>query len=189
MRKDFGKTNWLVPQPVMIVTSYDERGIPNAMNAAWGGIYDEHKVMICLATDHKTTMNLYHTNEFAICFPTSKHVVEADYVGIVSGNEVRNKFDKLNLTITKSKLVNAPIIEEFPIALECRISSIQEVDVGTTIVIGDVLNTSVDKSMLDYSGKVDSEKFDFIAYDPINHKYRKIGKEIADAFICGLEIK
>lgn len=189
MRKDFGRTNWLVPQPVLILTSYDENGIPNAMNAAWGGIYDEYKVMICLATDHKTTFNIKHTNEFAICFPTSKHVIEADYFGIVSGNEVSNKFDKVDLTVSKAQFVNAPIINEFPLALECKCISIEEVDEGTTIVIAKVVNTSVDKSILGYDEKVDEEKLDFICYDPINHKYKRIGKEIADAFISGLNIK
>ena len=189
MRKDFGKTNWLVPQPVLILTTYDENGVPNAMNAAWGGIYDEHQVMVCLATDHKTTANIALNKEFAICFPTSKHVNEADYFGIVSGNEVKNKFDGLNLSISKSNFINAPIINEFPIALECKILSLKEVCEGTTIVIAEVINTSVDKSILDPNLKVDSDKFDFICYDPINHKYRTVGKEIADAFIAGLSLK
>lgn len=189
MRKDFGKKNWLVPQPVLIITTYDEKGIPNAMNAAWGGIYDEYKVMICLATDHKTTSNINLTKEFVLNFPTSKYVNEADYFGIISGNEIPNKIEKTKLTLSKSNFVNAPIINEFPLALDCKVITIEEVDEGTTIVIASIVNASVDTSILDYNGKVDDDKMDFICYDPINHKYRKIGKEIADAFISGLNIK
>ena len=189
MRKDFGKTNWLVPQPVLIVTSYDDKNTPNAMNAAWGGMYDEHQIIICLATDHKTTSNILLNKEFAVCFPTSKHVVEADYFGIVSGNEIENKFEKTTLTTAKASVVNAPIINEFPLALECKVLTTEEVCEGTTIVIAEVVNTSVDSSILDYNQKPDPDKFDFICYDPMNHKYRKISNDIADAFICGLGLK
>jgi flavin reductase (DIM6/NTAB) family NADH-FMN oxidoreductase RutF len=189
MRKEFGKTNWLVPQPVLIITTYNKDGTPNAMNAAWGGMYDEHQIMICLASDHKTTENILRDNEFAVCFPTSKYTAEADYFGIVSGNEVRNKFEKVDLTTSKCTSVNAPYINEFPLTIECKVISCTEVCEGTTIVVASVVNTTVDKSILNYNGKPDTDKFDFICYDPMNHKYRTIGKEIADAFVCGLKIK
>ena len=190
MRKNFGKKNWIMPQPVLIVTSFDIDGTPNAMNAAWGGMYDEYKAIICLSTDHKTTENINASREFVLNFPSSEYVNEADYFGIISGHEIKNKFEKTpRLSISKGENVNAPIINEFPLALECKVLSMKEVDEGTTIIIAEIVNASVDKNILDFNGKIDSDKLDFICYDSINHKYRKIANEIADAFVCGLNIK
>ena len=190
MRANFGKKNWLIPQPVLIITSYDKNNVPNAMNAAWGGMYDEYKVIICLSTEHKTTKNINFTKEFAINFPTSDYIVEADYFGICSGNEVKNKFEKTTrLSISKSEFVNAPIIKEFPLSLECKAIKIEEIDKDTTIIIGDIVNTSVDKKCLDINGNYSEDNFDFICYDPISHKYRKISDSIDFAFISGLKLK
>ena len=114
MRKNFGVKNWLYPMPVFIVGSYDENGGPNAMNAAWGGIYDTNLVMVCLADDHKTTENIKKSGAFTISFATSAMVASCDYVGIVSANDVPDKFSRAGFHATKSEHVNAPIIDELP---------------------------------------------------------------------------
>lgn len=190
MRKNFGKKNWIVPQPVLIITTYDENGSANAMNAAWGGMYDEYKVMICLSTEHKTTQNILKSNEFVINFPSSKYAAEADYFGIETGNKVSDKIERAGLTIEKSEFVNAPVIKEFPIALDCKCLSIQEVDEGTTIVIASIVNASIDEAILDENKKnIDDSKLDIISYDPIFHTYKRIGESVAKAFQSGVKFK
>ena len=128
MRKNFGAKIWLYPMPVLIVGSYDENGKPNAMNAAWGGIYDTNQVMVCLADDHKTTDNIKKTGAFTISFATAKTVVPCDYVGIVSANDEPDKFAKAGFHAIKSEKVNAPIIEELPKVMEkYRIENLSDI--------------------------------------------------------------
>ena len=121
MRKNFGTKTWLYPMPVLIVGTYDEEGTPNAMNAAWGGIYDTNLVMVCLADDHKTTENIKKTGAFTVSFATVNTVVSCDYVGIVSANDEPNKFIKAGFHAEKSEFVNAPIIAELPMTVECKL--------------------------------------------------------------------
>ena len=94
MRKNFGAKCWLYPMPVLIVGTYDENGVPNAMNAAWGGIYDTNQIMVCLADDHKTTENIKKSGAFTVSFATAETVASCDYVGIVSANDVPDKFER-----------------------------------------------------------------------------------------------
>ena len=154
MRKNFGVKNWLYPMPVLIVGTYDENGTPNAMNAAWGGIYDTGLVMVCLADDHKTTENINKTGAFTLSFATVDTVVPCDYVGIVSANDVPDKFRRAGFHERKSEYVNAPIIEELPMTVECRLSKFNE----DGICIGEIVNVSADESILDEEGKIDAKK-------------------------------
>lgn len=189
MRKNFGKKNWLVPQPVLIITTYDENGNANAMNAAWGGMYDEHRVIICLSTDHKTTQNLRKGADLVINFPTSEFVAEADYFGLASGNEVDNKIEKANLNVERAEFVDAPYITEFPLCLECKIYSLNEVEEGSTILVADIINASIDEDYLDSDEKPDLDYLDLILYDPMSHFYRKVGSICGKAFHDGLQLK
>lgn len=186
MRKNFGKKTYFYPLPVLIIGTYDENGKPNAMNAAWGGIYDTNQVIICLSTDHKTTSNIELKKEFTVSFADAKHVVEADYVGIESGNDV-DKIEKAKLHVLKSEYVDAPLFEEFPMSLECKIYKISESD-GTTWVVGDIINVSVDERVLT-DGKIDLKKLQPITYDPVNHTYLELGNKVGNAFKDGLKLK
>ena len=123
MRKDFGSKTWLYPMPVLIVASYDAHGLPNAMNAAWGGIYTDNTVGICLAEDHKTTQNILATKSFTVSVATVDHVSACDYLGLVSGVKVPDKLQRVAFHTIQSKHVNAPIIEELPMTLECEMVS------------------------------------------------------------------
>ena len=127
MRKNFGSKPWLYPQLVLIIGTYDENGNPNAMNAAWGGMADYNKVMVCMSS-HKTTDNIDKTKEFTISFGDASHVVECDYVGIVSANKDADKMKKSKFTTSKAEYVNAPIINELPLCLECKLLKIVEED-------------------------------------------------------------
>ena len=185
MRKNFGPKTWLYPMPVLIVGTYDENGVPNAMNAAWGGIYDTNLVMVCLADDHKTTENIKKTGAFTVSFATAKTVAPCDYVGIVSANDVPDKFEKAGFHALKSEFVNAPIIEELPMTVECKLLKFNE----DGICIGEIVNVSADESVLDENGKVDAKKLDPIIYDSVTHAYWNFGEKVGRAFSDGKKIK
>lgn len=185
MRKNFGVKNWLYPMPVLIVGTYDENGAPNAMNAAWGGIYDTNQVMVCLADDHKTTENIKKTKAFTVSFATVDTVVACDFVGIVSANDEPNKFSRAGFHATKSELVNAPIINELPMTVECRLLKFNE----DGICIGEIVNVSADESVLDENGKIDAKKLQPIIYDSATHAYWSFGERVGKAFSDGRKIK
>ena len=184
MRKNFGPKTWLYPMPVLIVGTYDENGAPNAMNAAWGGIYDTNLVMVCLADDHKTTENIKKTGAFTLSFATAKTVVPCDYVGIVSANDEPDKFAKAGFHATKSECVNAPIIDELPMTVECKLFKFNE----DGICIGEIVNVSADERILT-DGKIDPAKLQPITYDPMNHHYLVLGEKVGHAFKDGLALK
>ena len=170
--------------PVLIVGSYDENGVPNAMNAAWGGIYDTNLVMVCLAHDHKTTENIKKSGAFTLSFATAATVAPCDYVGIVSANDVPDKFERAGFHAEKSELVNAPLIKELPVALECRLLKFNEDE----ICIGEIVNLSADESALDENGKIDPKRLDPIIYDSISHGYWSFGERVGSAFSDGKQL-
>ena len=184
MRKNFGAKCWLYPMPVLIVGTYDENGAPNAMNAAWGGIYDTNQIMVCLADDHKTTENIKKSGAFTVSFATAKTVASCDYVGIVSANDVPDKFARASFHATKSEIVNAPLIDELPMAVECRLIKFNE----DGICIGEIVNISADESVLGEDGKIDAKKLDPIIYDSVSHAYWSFGEKVGQAFSDGKSV-
>ena len=184
MRKDFGAKPWVLPQPVLIIGTYDENDKPNAMNAAWGGTYDFDKIIISVSK-HKSTENIKIHKAFTVGFATKSTVIPADFVGIVSGNKEPNKVEKAGLHQTPSTRVHAPIFEEFPVVLECELDIYDE-DEG--ILIGNIVNVSVDEKYIK-DGKIDAEALELIAFDPTTSKYRLVKEEVADAFKCGKTIE
>ena len=171
--------------PVLIIGTYDENGAPNAMNAAWGGIYDTNEVMVCLSDDHKTTANIQRTGAFTVSFATAKTVVPCDYVGIVSANDVPDKFARAGFHAVKSESVNAPIIAELPMTVECSLLKFNE----DGICVGRIVNVSADESILDENGKVDAKKLDPILYDSVTHAYWSIGEKVGQAFSDGKKLR
>lgn len=171
--------------PVLIVGTYDEKGEPNAMNAAWGGIYDTNQIMLCLAHEHKTAENIKKTGAFTVSFATSATVAPCDYVGIVSANDVPDKFERAGFHASKSEFVNAPIIKELPVALECKLWKFNE----DGICIGEIVNVSADESVLDENGKIDAKLLDPIIYDSVSHAYWSFGEKVGQAFSDGKKIK
>lgn len=184
MRKDFGVKPWMMPQPVLIIGTYDKDDKPNAMNAAWGGTYDFDKVIIALSK-HKTTANLLLHKAFTLSFATKSTVVASDYVGIVSQNNEPNKIEKSGLKVVPSTKVHAPLFEDYPLTLECLV---EEFDQDKEVLIGKIVNISVDEKYI-VDNKIDVRKMEIIAFDPISSKYRLISEEVADAFRCGLKLK
>lgn len=185
MRKNFGKKPWMYPLPVLIIGTYDKDGTPDAMNAAWGGIYESDQVVLCLSGGHKTTKNIKERGAFTVSFADAAHVTEADYVGMVSANEVPDKLAKAGLHTLKSEYVDAPLIEEFPMALECRFVKVNE----DGNIIGEIVNVSADERVLAENGMVDAAKLQAIAFDPVNNAYLKLGEKVGNAFADGATLK
>lgn len=186
MKKNFGSKAWLYPMPVLIMGSYDENGIPDAMNAAWGGISLEDRISICVDDSHKTTANVLKRKAFTVHVADVNNLVACDYVGCVSANEDPNKLVKTGWKITKSAFVDAPIFEALPMVLECELVSYDKSDCR---MVGRIVNVALDESVLTPDGKVDVEKLNPITYDPVNHVYRKIGALAGEAFKAGLALK
>ena len=184
MRKDFGAKTWMYPLPVLIVGTYDKDGKADAMNAAWGGIYDANKVVLCLSADHKTTKNIKEKDAFTVSFADEKNVIACDYVGIVSANKEPDKMKKAGFTTTKSAYVDAPIVNELPMALECRLVKFNE----DGNVIGEIVNVSADESVLDENGMVDPSKLRPITFDPVNNGYLVLGQRVGSAFSDGAKL-
>ena len=168
--------------PVLIVGTYDENGVPNAMNAAWGIITDANEISISMS-EHKTTENFAKTGAFTVSIATEDTVIPCDYVGIESASKVPEKFAKAGFHATKSEYVNAPLIDELPMALECKVKSFVD-----GILIGEIVNVNADESILT-DGQIDPKKLKPIAYDPVNHAYVALGEKVGNAFKDGMALK
>lgn len=186
MRKNFGAKPYTYPQPVFILAAYGEDGTPCAMNAAWGGISDDNELSMCISAGHKTTKNILAKGAFTVSMATVKYLAACDYVGIVSGNTVPDKFEKAGFHAVKSAFVDAPLVEELPVAVECRLKSYDE---NTCRMVGEIVNVSVDESVLDENGNVDVAKVRPITFDPFNNTYVALGEIAGKAFHDGKELK
>lgn len=187
MRKDVKHTESIFPMPVLMIATYNEDGSVDVMNAAWGTMMSSNMVALNLSESHKTVQNIKARKAFTVSVADAAHYVEADYFGLASGNNTPDKFEKSGLTATKSDKVDAPIINEFPICLECEFVEYQADELGIG-VIGKVVNTSVDESVLD-GDKIDLEKVNAIAFDPYTQGYYKVTERVGDAFKAGLKLK
>ena len=181
MRKNFGAKPITYPQPVFIIASYDENSKPDAMNAAWGGICGDKEISMCLSAGHKTVKNILERKAFTVSMADADHVAECDYVGLASANKEPNKPEKAGFHTVKSEFVDAPVIVELPMAVECRLVSY---DPESMIMIGEIVNVNADESVLT-DGKVDPEKLRPITFDPVNNAYRVIGEKVGNAFADG----
>ncbi len=186
MRKNFGAKPMCYPMPVFIIGTYNADGTPNAMNAAWGGISEEQEISICVSEDHKTTENILARKAFTVSMATEQYVAACDYVGIVSGSKVPDKFQRAGFHATKSDFVDAPLIDELPMALECELISY---DPESCRLVGRIVNVSADESVLGDNGKVDVTKLRPITYDSMNHDYLVLGAKVGNAFHDGAVLK
>ena len=171
--------------PVLIVAAYDAEGRPNAMNAAWGGVFTDDHIGICISEGHKTTKNILATRAFTVSMATVEQLAACDYVGIVSGNKEADKVAKAGFTTSHSEVVNAPIINELPMTLECEMVSY---DTESNHLVGRIVNVSADERILT-DGKIDYRKLRPITYDPISHHYIELGDVVGNAFADGKRLK
>lgn len=186
MRKNLEAKAWIYPQPVFIITTYNDDHTPNAMCAAWGCVADYNKIAIYLDKSHKTYENICKVHAFSVSMATKKTVKEADYVGVVSENQVKNKLAKTNWHMIESSFVEAPLIEELPLTFECQFESFDD---ESELLMGEIVNVSVDESILDENGKIDPYKLDPIIYDSVHHTYMTLGERVGHAFKDGFDLK
>ena len=186
--KSFGQKPWMLPQPVLIIGTYNQDGTPNAMNAAWAGQWDAKEFMISMGS-HATTENLARCPEFTVTFATKDTLVASDFVGIVSAKNDPEKMQKTGWTVLKSENVNAPVFADFPMTMECRIlRKIDESEEGYYIV-AEIVNILVDEKYIGDDGKPDVAKMGLITYEPIHHGYVALGERVGNAFSDGKMLK
>ena len=178
MRKDFGAKPFLYPQPVLMIATYGEDGTPDVMNAAWGGIADMKRVAMYLSASHKTVKNILARKAFTVSMADADHVTECDYLGIVSANQVPDKVARAGFHVTKSAHVDAPLVDELPLALECRFVSFDE-----------VVNVSADGRILNADGTIDPARLRPITFDMANSAYLVLGEKVGNAFQDGKKLK
>lgn len=178
----------MLPQPVIIIGTYDSDGTPNAMNAAWAGQWDMNEIVISLGS-HATTENLKNSPDFTVAFATVDTMVSADYVGIVSGKKEHNKVAKAGWKQTKGEHANAPVFDCFPMTMECHVKEkLDESETGC-YVIAEILNITCDEAYLAEDGKPDVEKMRLITFDPIHNGYIALGSRVGNAFREGQALK
>ena len=183
MRKNIKVTEGIFPMPVLMIATYNENGSIDVMNAAWGTMLERNQVILNLTETHKTVKNIKERKAFTVSIADSDHVVEADYFGVVSGNNTPNKFENSGLTAIKSENIDAPIINEFPICLECEF-----IEYGECGVIGKVVNVTADDKVMN-GDNVDISLVNAIAFDPYTHGYYKVNERVGNAFKDGLQLK
>ena len=184
MRVSFGKKPLIYPQPVLIIGTYNEDGSASAMNAAWGGVGDDQQVFLCLSKEHKTVKNILKRKAFTVQIATENLAVQSDFVGIVSANTDSAKFSKSGLKEVKSNFIDAPVLIDYPISIECSFVSYDE---SHCHLFGDIVNVSVDDSVLT-NGKIDVSKLKPLAFDIDNAQYLLVDKVFAKAFNIGKQI-
>lgn len=184
MKKEIKTTEAIFPMPVLMIGTYNEDGTIDVMNAAWGMMLDRDEIVLNLTETHKTVKNIKQRKAFTVSIANAKNIVAADYLGIASGNNTKDKFERSGLSAIKSEIVDAPIINEFPICMECKLEEVNE----TFGIVGKILKVSANEEILN-NNEVDINLLDAIAFDPYTHGYYKVGERVGDAFKDGLKLK
>ena len=187
MKKSLGSLPALFPMPVLMVAAYDENGKVNVMNAAWGTICDMDKIALIIDDEHKTTQNIRKVKAFTVSLADKDHIVEADFFGIASGNKINDKFERTGFHATKSSVVNAPIIDEFPVAMECELAEIVQTN-NLFAVIGKIINVSADEKVLDENGKINPLKLNALIFDQFQHGYYLATEKAGQAWNAGKDL-
>ena len=187
MRTKLNITAGIFPMPVLMIGTYNENGSVNVMNAAWGTMQERDIVALNLTETHKTVQNIKARGAFTVSIADAAHMVEADYFGVESGNRVTDKFARSGLTASKAETVDAPVINEFPICLECQFIEYQDGEYGCG-VIGKVVNVTADEGVM-VNGRIDMARVQAIAFDPYTHGYYKVTERVGEAFKDGLKLK
>ena len=187
MRVDLGAQPAVFPMPVLIVTAYDENGTVQVMNAAWGMISAMDKITLFIDEDHATTKAIRQTKAFTVSLADKDHMDVADYYGIATGNKMADKFEKSGYHAEKSSFVNAPIITEFPVALECELAEIVETE-NIHAVVGRIVNVSADDKVIGENGKVDPMKLNALFFDQFQSGYYVATEKVGQAWNAGKEV-
>ena len=186
-RKNFSDKAFITPLPAIMIATWDENNTPDVMMAAWGGQCGPRHITFTLSK-HKTTDNIRLKQAFTVSFATKDDIVQSDYFGIVSGNDVPDKVAKAGFTVTPSPNVDAPIINEYKLTLECRVVTFDEDERGGARVVGEIVNMSADESILDDEGNIDLGKLQPVIFDSAKAEYRVVGEKVGKAWDAGKRI-
>lgn len=187
MKKELGVKPYLFPMPVLMIATYGENDVVDVMSMAWGGICAENMVSLNIAEEHKTTENIKKRGAFTLSVADIPHIEAADFFGIASGNDVADKFERTGLTAIKSRKVDAPIVDEFPLTLECKVVEMKN-EVYGFHVIGEIVGVLAEESALDEKGNVDPARLNALAFDEFQHGYYAIGEKVGQGFHIGLPL-
>lgn len=184
MKKNLGVVQAVYPMPVLMVAAYDENGKANVMNAAWGMICNSDRIALFIDEEHRTTQNLLKSKAFTVSIADRAHMEAADFFGIASGNTMEDKFERTGYHAVKSKFVNAPVIEEFPVVMECELAEVSGTE-SFYAIVGKIVNTAAEESVLSENGKVDPAKLDALIFDQFQHGYYVSGEKVGQAWNAG----
>ena len=184
MKKNLGVVPAVYPMPVLMVAAYDENGKPNVMNAAWGMICGMDRIALFIDEDHKTTQNLLKTKAFTVAIADKDHMDVADFFGIATGNKMEDKFERTGYHAVKSSFVNAPVVEEFPLVMECELAEVASTD-SFYAIVGKIVNVAAEESVLSENGKVDPLKLNALIFDQFQHGYYVTGEQVGKAWNAG----
>lgn len=187
MKKNLGVVPGVYPMPVLMIAAYDENGKVNAMNAAWGMICEMDKIALFIDEDHKTTQNILKTKAFTVSLADKAHMDVADFFGIATGNTMPDKFERTGYTAVKSEFVNAPIIDEFPVVMECELNEVVDTE-SFYCIVGKIVNTSADEAVLNEEGKVDPAKLNALIFDQFQMGYYVAGEKVGQAWDAGAHL-
>lgn len=184
MKKDLGVVQAVYPMPVLMVAAYDEKEKVNVMNVAWGQICDEDKIILFIGEGKKTWLNIKASRAFTVALADEAHMDAADFFGIASGNKINDKFERTGYTAVKSDKVHAPVIEEFPVVMECELLDILDTEYVSGIV-GRIVNVKAEEAVLSDNGKVDPAKLHALIFDQFQHGYYVTGEKVGKAWNAG----
>ena len=184
MLKDLGVKPYLFPMPVLMITTYGDDDKVDVMNMAWGGICAQNMVALNIDEDHKTSENIKKRGAFTLSIADVDHIEEADFFGIATGNKMEDKFERTGLHAVKSTRVDAPIVQEFPVTLECKVVECQNTAYGFR-VLGEIVNVLADEKVLNEKGNVDPEKLNAFVFDQFQSGYYAIGEKVGQAWKSG----
>ena len=187
MKKDLGVKDYVFPMPVLMIATYCDDGTVDVMNMAWGGICDHDKVALNISESHKTAENIKKRMAFTLSIADIPHLEAADFFGIASGNKMADKFARSGLHAVKSEKVDAPVVEEFPLTLECRVMEYHHTDYGFRVV-GEIINVLAEESVLDEKGKVDPKRLNAFVFDTFQRGYYAIGEKVGQAWSSGKDL-
>lgn len=185
MKKDLGVKPFLFPMPVLMISTYGEDGKVDVMNMAWGGICAQNMVSLNIGEEHKTSENIKKRGAFTLSIADIPHIEAADFFGIASGNKMSDKFERSGMSAVKSGKVDAPIVEEFPITLECKVVEAKN-EVYGFHVIGEIVGVLADEAVLDEKGQVDPTKLNAFVFDQFQNGYYAIGEKVGQAWSTGV---
>ena len=184
MKKDLGVKPYLFPMPVLMIATYGDNDKVDVMNMAWGGICAQNMVALNIDEDHKTSENIKKRGAFTLSIADVDHIEEADFFGIATGNKMEDKFERTGLHAVKSTRVDAPIVQEFPVTLECKVVECQNTAYGFR-VLGEIVNVLADEKVLNEKGNVDPEKLNAFVFDQFQSGYYAIGEKVGQAWKSG----